>query len=171
MSVTLTPREFADELKRLGNGAYVQAAIRGLHSAALRSVAVLQERTRRAPSASGGGKSSGGAVDRGGFLRSWGWEAKSDGASVANSAPYAPMIEEGRRPGKFPPLDVIRRWASRRLGLSGPEAARAAFAIARAIARRGLRARKILERALPELSKLIDEEVGREMERALREGR
>lgn len=50
---------------------------------------------------------------------------------------YGWPVERGRRPGKMPPVDAIKLWARRKLGLSGDELEQAAFLIARAIGRRG----------------------------------
>ena len=59
--------------------------------------------------------------------------------SLRNDTPYANVIEWGRRPMRpGPPLEPILGWVRRKLGLDGPEADRAAFAIRRAIHRRGL---------------------------------
>ena len=45
-------------------------------------------------------------------------------------------VEMGTRP-HFPPVDPIRHWVERKLGLSGSEAASVAFLIARKISREG----------------------------------
>lgn len=50
---------------------------------------------------------------------------------------YGWPVERGRRPGKMPPVDAIKLWARRKLGLQGKELDQVAFLIARAIGRRG----------------------------------
>ena len=51
--------------------------------------------------------------------------------SVGAPGPYALVIEKGRRPGaRRPPVDAIRMWVVRKLGLAGDEADSAAEAIA-----------------------------------------
>jgi len=50
---------------------------------------------------------------------------------------YGWPVERGRRPGQMPPVDAIKLWARRKLGLSGDELEQAAYLIARAIGRRG----------------------------------
>jgi len=50
---------------------------------------------------------------------------------------YGWPVEEGRKPGKMPPIDAIQLWVKRKLGIGGDESRRVAFVIARAIARRG----------------------------------
>jgi hypothetical protein len=90
------------------------------------------------------------------------------GAAVFNGKLHAAIIEEGRRPGGFfPPREVIMRWAQRRLGLSEPEARRAAWPIARAIQRRGLLPRKVMEGAVPEMVGVVQEEQVRELDAAM----
>lgn len=51
---------------------------------------------------------------------------------VFSNRDYAPVVERGRRPGKFPPRRPIERWAARNLGDS-----RLWFVVARKIARQG----------------------------------
>lgn len=60
---------------------------------------------------------------------------------VGTRVKYAPYIEFGRRAGRMPPVDVIEEWAGRH-GMAG-----AGYVIARAIGRRGIRAKHILENA------------------------
>lgn len=59
--------------------------------------------------------------------------------AVTTPVAYAEQVEEGRPPGKFPPLEAIADWAYQALGLDRAEARKAAFPIARAIATRGTR--------------------------------
>lgn len=92
------------------------------------------------------------------------------GVKLFNPLPYAPMIEHGRRPGTFPPIDAIAHWLAQKNLRTEPEAGKArgrrllsgktigerheeasatglAFVVARAIARRGLDAKGVLTRA------------------------
>lgn len=86
-------------------------------------------------------------VDLGTYKRGFRVVMASGGAQLRNDTPYAAVIEYGRRPNRpGPPLDPIRRWVERKLGLTGPEADRAAFAIRRAIHQRGLRPRWVMKR-------------------------
>lgn len=112
-----------------------------------RARAIVEEQTHKAPPASANGGI--GAVDTKRYLSKWRvHQAKINGIRgvlIANSAEYMAVIERGRGLGKrMPPLDVIARWATRRLGLPYKEARRAAWPIARAIARRGLYARRVM---------------------------
>lgn len=89
------------------------------------------------------------AVDTGRYLRNWKVNKSSingaRGVLITNMAKYMAVIERGRTPGaKRPPVNVIAKWAQRRLGLSFKEAKKAAFPIANAIKARGLFARKVM---------------------------
>jgi len=144
----------------------VHAAKRGALSGALRSIAEVQKATRTAPSASGG-SGEGGAVNTGTYLRSWRARPTERGSILENRAPYAGVIELGRRRGAFPPSEAIARWAQRRLGLSREEALRAAFPIARAIANRGLQARNVMTGVLDRMSGIVSTEIAREVRKEL----
>lgn len=124
--------------------AFRPAAVRGVQSAAHRIVALLQERTRSAKPMSPRGAV--GAVNTGEFLRGWRWTGEDDGALLYNDrTDRGPIQEHGRRPGaRMPPKDVIETWLRQRAGMSAKEAKRAAYPVARAIARRGLWGRQIL---------------------------
>ncbi len=118
----------------------------------MRALAIVQDAVRIAPPANPSGKGSGGAVNTGHFLSSWEANPTQQGGSfgvliqVPNSkAPYAAVIEYGRRPGsRPPPVEPIARWAQRRLRLPYEQAKGIAFGIARSIGRRGLKGRRIL---------------------------
>ena len=57
--------------------------------------------------------------------------------SVGSPLEYVPVLEYGRDPGPMPPVDAIRLWAVRKLGLDDKEADSAAWAIAKHIAKHG----------------------------------
>lgn len=140
--------------KRLGDD-FMPAMRRGLLSGALRCIPILHESTREAD-----------AFNTGRYLRAWRSGPTEHGARVYNGVPYAGVIESGRRRGKFPPIETIKRWAQRKLGLSRREAERAAFPIARAIARRGLRARHVMSSRKDAMIAAVREEVMRELHAA-----
>lgn len=155
------------ELLRHSSEAIRLAAHRGALSGALRGLVIVQAATRTAPPASSGG--SPGAVNTGHYLRAWRAVATQRGAQIANSAPYSGVIEDGRRKGaRTPPRQAIARWAQRKLGLTEKEAQRAAFAIARSIAKRGLRPRKVLGSVLERIAKAALQEIAREVAKTLR---
>lgn len=146
------------------------AVRRGLIRAGHRAVGELQRATSAAGPANPNGTGTGGAVNTGNFKRSWKNTPMTDGALVHNTAAYGGVIEGGRRTGRFPPMNAIRDWAQRRLGLSREEAARAAFPIARAIAKRGLMARKVMASTLPAIEKFLAGEIEAELQRELTGG-
>lgn len=111
-------------------------------------------------------------VDRGTYKGSFRAEDTKEGAVFYNSAPYAGVIEEGRRPGsRMPPIDVIAAWVRRKnkwgsasaKSSKKPEAqVRAiAYLIARSIGRRGLPAREILAKTADRLGPIVVAEIGK----------
>lgn len=101
-------------------------------------------------------------VDRGTYRRSFQVEKTQDGVAIFNPVLYASVLEEGRRPGKFPPIDEIARWVIRkglvkgRRGASREKAARGiAFVIARGIARKGMKPRHILAKSEVKLTPIV----------------
>lgn len=149
----------------------MEAAKRAALATAYRAQAALVRATGQAGPANPSGLGTGGAVNTGHYKRSWKAEALPDGARVYNDAPYAAVIEHGRRAGgRGPPLAAIRDWAMRRLGLSPEQAARAAFPIARAIAARGLLPRQVLGQQLPAITEWLREAVEEELAKELKKG-
>lgn len=68
-------------------------------------------------------------------------------AMLINDAPHAATIENGRRPGaKMPPLEPIRRWVERKMGIPAAASLRVAIAVQRAIAKRGLKPKRVMFR-------------------------
>lgn len=152
-----------------GTAKRMQRAVRrGVVSGAARCVPYLVERGDTAAPASVNG--SRGAFNTGNYRRRWRMRALTDGAVVFNDATYAGVIEKGRRPGKFPDISAVRAWARRKLHLSPKEAKRAAYPIARAIARRGLRARVVMtpKSVQQAMTKIVVDEVRREIREELR---
>lgn len=83
------------------------------------------------------------AVDQGFFKLSWGARPTARGAVVENTAPYAGVLEYGRRPNRpGPPLQPIIEWVHRKLLGDIRGQYRAAKAIALGIARGGSKSRK-----------------------------
>ena len=162
----IDPKELGAWYRKLGPRMN-KAALRGAKRGGLHAVSTLQRATSRATPANPGGVGTGGAVNTAFYKRAWKSEPTSTGVRVYNAARYSSIIEYGRRPGKFPPLAVIRDWAQRRLGLSRKEAERAAFPIARAIAKRGLVPRKVLSNALPQIHSHFLQEVVAELDREM----
>lgn len=140
----LGPR-MVDALKR--------GAMRGAHHA----VAILQQATSKK-----------GVVNTGFYKRAWKAEKTGYGARVYNQAPYASIMEHGRRAGKrMPPKEPIVRWIQRRLGRSEQEARRLAFVFQRAIARKGITGRKVLADSIDALTDALKADVIAELDREM----
>lgn len=88
--------------------------------------------------------------------KGWTYRRSSKGAVVFNPVKHASFVEGGRRPGRPPPVSAIAAWM-RAKGMT--EDLGRAFAIARAIGRRGIRARPVLARAMPEIRRRISREM------------
>lgn len=121
----------------------------GARSAAAQMLPIMVKQTQNAPPASPRG--SRGAFNTGDYRRRWkataqiGGTEGNPGVLVSNSAPYAGVIEYGRRPGsRPPPREPIARWAQRKLGLPYAEARGLSWVIAQRIAKRGLMPRRVL---------------------------
>lgn len=121
-------------------------------------------------------------VDRGAYRAAWRAEMTNEGAIVTNTLPYADPIEHGIRPGFHigrKMIDALADWAYRKgFGIvsgKGPRAKKIpqgskmyrdiAWAIAKATQKRGRKGLKVLERALPQIPKYIEEETARELRR------
>lgn len=106
-------------------------------------------------------------VDRGTYRRGFQAHDTSGGAVFLNVSPHAGIIEDGRRPGsRQPPVAAIEAWLRRKMRVAWkkrkmtPSAWRsAAFMVARAIARRGLPAHKILAKVEAQLGPIVRNEV------------
>lgn len=97
-----------------------------------------------------------GAVDMGHFKNAWSHRRIPKGAELGNSAPYADVIEHGRRPGRpGPPLAPIEEWVERKLVPNGlveaKDAKSVAYAIRRSIHIKGTKPRLILTGLMPKL--------------------
>lgn len=80
--------------------------------------------------------------------------APKDAVVVTNTRSYAGVIEEGRRAGaRQPPTSALVGWVQRKLGVPAKRARGVAFAVARKIAKHGIKAKKVIATALPEISR------------------
>lgn len=107
-------------------------------------------------------------VDRGVYRRSWKVEKTEEGAVIYNPLPYAAVLEHGRRRGaKMPPLKVITAWVLRKKivstgGAKGRAQARSvAYAIARSMVRKGIKARRVLQRSVPGINRAVRDAIKR----------
>jgi hypothetical protein len=94
-----------------------------------------------------------GAVDQGFYKLSWSARAHPRGAELINTAPYAAVLEYGRRPGRpGPPLAPILAWVKRKLVGNGSVKPEDAYGVALAIRQRihdrGTRPRRILQKVV-----------------------
>lgn len=75
---------------------------------------------------------------------------------VGSPLAYAIPVELGTKP-HFPPVDAIEDWVNVKLGITGPDAKRVAYAVARKIAARGTKGAFMVENAFhaaqPELER------------------
>lgn len=68
---------------------------------------------------------------------------------VASPLVYARVMDEGRLPGKAPPISALFPWVATKLGGSDPKKIRSkAFAVAQSIAKNGIEPRHFISRAL-----------------------
>ncbi len=67
---------------------------------------------------------------------------------VGSTSIYAPMVEVGRNPGKFPPRAPLELWVRRKLGIADPKEIKSvAFLVARKISREGFKGAFMFEGA------------------------
>lgn len=191
----LTAREYIEYHRKLARN-FRPAALRGVMSGAARCIPYLVQQTRLAPPANPSGVGKGGAVNTGDFIRRWQAQQTPYGARLFNDHPAANVIEKGRAAGaKPPPVAPITAWVMRKIPGYKPakfgkrivhplgprefkkiaskyNAARGlAFAIAKAIGRRGLIGRRILTspQAKFKILQFVRAETIRELRRAIRE--
>lgn len=138
---------------------------RGQTRAAMETLRLLKEGTQNAIPASRYGHR--GAIDTRSFYNGWEVMHRGRTVTVTNNAKHAVYVERGRLPGKAPPSAALVPWVIRNLGVDEREARGLAFVIARAIGRRGLRGRHILEKALPAIKRVHMREVERALDTAL----
>jgi hypothetical protein len=114
MPLVLNSKQFAAYHARLADQ-LKPTILRGMRAGAARAVGYLVQRTREAPPANPSGVGTGGAVNTGNFARRWRVIPLPDGVALDNDAPYAPIVDGGRRPGKFPPKAELIAWIKRRI--------------------------------------------------------
>jgi hypothetical protein len=159
MATIVVPfKDLGKTLTKLGEKANA-ALDAGLLSAAMRAQSVVVTATTQKKK-----------VNTGFYRLAWKAERVSGASAVRvyNQAPYAGVIEYGRRPGaRMPPVEPLARWAQRKLALPYPQARSIGFAIARSIQKKGIPASNVLGGAIPKLEKAFVQEVKRELDRAL----
>ena len=87
------------------------------------------------------------------------------GSVSSGPTPYAPVVEYGRKPGKFPPVDVIKKWVIRKLQVPEEEVDSVAFLVGRHIATHGIEGKFMfkegLEASEPYINQLFNSAVAR----------
>lgn len=164
-------RDADAHFKRLDEGIRA-GAVRGLQSAALRGLQVILVEIipSRSPQ----------PVDRGLFRAGWKVFMEHDGASIENNEPHAPVIEFGVRAESVKIgrklIAALAEWVVRKRLATGAEAVSAAWAIAKAMQKRGIFNRfgaglpgtRILQELVNlRLPNIVSDEVRREIEREL----
>ncbi len=84
---------------------------------------------------------------------------------VGSALPYADVMESGRDVGWFPPVSELKAWARRKLGDE-----RLGFVIARAIKRRGFKARPYLSSAVKAAGPRVQLAFANRIAEAIRQG-
>lgn len=190
MEVSVPIEKFASLLKKLGPKA--DAALnRGVLSAAMRSRDILVSETQKKKVFNTGYYQGAWKADRVITSKLLGLLATRT-VHVYNQAPYAGVIEYGRRPypnrvsprtgaprrprGSGPlPMDslppfrkAIAAWVMRKFGLPYERAYPLMWAISNSINKKGIPARNVLTDAVPQLEKALVTEVTRELQTALK---
>lgn len=167
VKVKIDAAQFADHMKKLA-GRFYPAMLRGVEAGALRTIPHLQRRTREAPPASPSGTQ--GAFNLGLYHAGWRSAPLPNGARVFNVQPYSPIVEYGRRPSPVGRAGIrnLEGWARRKLKLPATEAKAAAWAIAKTLEKRELKAREVMTGDQAGMVELVEREIMHELDAELR---
>lgn len=148
---TIQARDLGKLERALADGARTMQR-EALREAAQRTLELMRARTLAARPANPAGVGRGAAFDTGKLYRAWYLEKRPRSLAVGNRRIYSVNVEAGRRAGaRPPPSDALREWVRRNLGVTPRRAKAVAYLVARAIGARGLRARNIVDGALPQV--------------------
>uniref|UniRef100_A0A6H1Z9C1 Tail protein n=1 Tax=viral metagenome TaxID=1070528 RepID=A0A6H1Z9C1_9ZZZZ len=133
--------------------------VKAMRITAARSLGVVMEKINTAKPHS--------PVDNGLYRASWAVENHDDGATMYNPLIYAGIMELGRRAGRRPPpRDVIKRWVRRKFKIKVPKNEteesvlnHLAMIVQMNIARRGIKGRRPLARAMVNIRKIAKTEI------------
>ena len=127
-----------------------QEADNTLKKGGMKIVAESQKTWRKEPNSNiTGALSNSGRVRKGGDLS---YEA---GFEIA----YAEYVENGRPPGKMPPVKLIAEWAKKKLRVDDERKMTVGFLIAKKIAESGTKAKHFFSEAVAEVSKTIKDDL------------
>jgi hypothetical protein len=151
-TIHVTPRQLAGLLKQQQKD-FPRAVTAGLRAGARRGLAHLPGKT---------------PTDMGQLRNSW----KMAGDRVPrlfNDAPHAGIVEQGARPHRVSAegMEALQQWAMRKLGVDEVEAKRIAQAIAWRLRTRGQAPTFFVRAEIPELLRLAEAELDREMKKAI----
>lgn len=147
VSIEQLPNWVVVKVKHVG-----PATLRACYAAALRGRTIIMDTI--------GATAPYPPVDRGVFRASFRAERAPDGATLFSDAPHAAFIEYGCRP-HWAPIGPLIEWVKRKKLAKGSEAYGIARAIQIAIARRGMKPRKVVVRSLDRISQALHEELDR----------
>ena len=134
------------------------AARSGLSKAGMNVIADAQQALR-----DNGTNNTGLLSNSGRVQETDGKDALDVGFFAKSGRGYADYVENGRRSGKMPPVDIMAQWARKKLRVPAREARSAGYLIARKIARKGTRPqpffRPAVERNRQAIERVISEAV------------
>ncbi len=105
-------------------------------------------------------------VDQGFYAAGWDMTVEEQAVILGNSAPHAPIIENGARPFS-PPIEPLLAWAKRVLRDSSqppnysPQVKALAYGVRNKIRAEGMKPKKVLEKMLQKIIRNIQEELER----------
>lgn len=152
VAVKIPLERLGDYEARLSRTGLREAMGRATVKSARDALVLFQRGTHTAIAASPNGGLPG-AIAFGSFLGGWHVYGFPPGdVHVQNRESKAVFVEGGRKPGKPPPIQALLPWVRLKLAPADEAQARLkAFLVARAIGKRGLRGRHIMQRALHEV--------------------
>ena len=136
-----------------------QEADRLLAKAGMKIVAESQRNLRKDPNSNNTG-----ALSNSGRVLKQGPMSYQAGFEIS----YAEYVENGRPPGKMPPVKMIAEWAKKKLGIDDKVKMSVGYVIARKIAASGTKAKHFFSEAIETVSKSLKEDLDNLITRAER---
>lgn len=157
MDIELTNTdEFIAKLKKLDESTTAECE-KALKKTGMKIVSEAQKNIRKAPNTNTTGalSNSGKVVKKG--------ELSYDAGFGIN---YAEYVEEGRRPGRMPPVKQMAEWAKKKLRVPDKDKMGVGFVIARKIARQGTKGKHFFSAALDTCKKYMEEQIEKALNKA-----